>query len=224
MVEKESLEYTAWSLENTSRLFQRSYPNSCIVAVRPSRKHMNIFNFFDNFVNYTDDIPILVRNYGALAHLAELLKNLNTQVMPSAVTFLPIRIIGFSKGCTVLNQMTNEIHSLSTGVDETISNLVMRSIKEMCWIDAGHIGTKDAWITDPEVLRTLGQSRIRIQVHVSPYQITCNLRPWIGQEYFEFVRLLKRFEANLTANKMHFKDDKRSIEKHFELLKFNELC
>lgn len=67
-----------------------------------------------------------------------------------------IRLVGFSKGCVVLNQFLYEFHYLKTLTpdDVTMMGLVHR-IKEMFWLDGGHAGGKNTWITSRALLETL---------------------------------------------------------------------
>lgn len=65
-------------------------------------------------------------------------------------------LIGFSKGCVVLNQLIYEFHYLKTLTpdDDTMSKLVSR-IRDMYWLDGGHSGGKNTWITSRSLLETL---------------------------------------------------------------------
>lgn len=65
-------------------------------------------------------------------------------------------LVGFSKGCVVLNQFIYEFHYLKTLTpdDETMMRLVSR-IQDMYWLDGGHAGGKNTWITSRSLLETL---------------------------------------------------------------------
>lgn len=65
-------------------------------------------------------------------------------------------LIGFSKGCVVLNQLIYEFHYLKTLTpdDSTMMAFVSR-ITEMFWLDGGHAGGKNTWITSRSLLETL---------------------------------------------------------------------
>lgn len=67
-----------------------------------------------------------------------------------------IKLIGFSKGCVVLNQLLYEFHYLKTLMpdDSTMMQTVER-IKDMYWLDGGHSGGKNTWITSRPLLETL---------------------------------------------------------------------
>lgn len=65
-----------------------------------------------------------------------------------------IILIGFSKGCVVLNQFIYEYHYLKT-LTPDVSALMVSKIKDMYWLDGGHSGGKNTWITSRPLLETL---------------------------------------------------------------------
>ena len=65
-----------------------------------------------------------------------------------------VTLIGFSKGCVVLNQFLHEFHNLiSSEPCETLD--FVRRIKDMYWLDGGHSGGKNVWITSKSLLETV---------------------------------------------------------------------
>ena len=69
-----------------------------------------------------------------------------------------ITLIGFSKGCVVLNQFLYEFHYLKTLLpeDDTISKMVNR-ITDIYWLDGGHSGGKNTWVNSRNLLETLSR-------------------------------------------------------------------
>lgn len=69
-----------------------------------------------------------------------------------------LTLIGFSKGCVVLNQFIYEFHYLKTLTpdNEILSRFVDR-ITDMYWLDGGHPGHKNTWITSRCLLETLSR-------------------------------------------------------------------
>lgn len=144
---------------------------------------------------------------------------------------LPISLVGFSKGCVVLNQLLYDVTSDVTSdveVDETskaqpeatasAADLISR-VDEMIWLDGGHNGPVNTWITDKTIIEhALSQLKVRIQVAVTPYQVRDPLQPWKGRDHGRFTRHLRALGAHLSAQ-MFFEDDPPSLEKHFEVLK-----
>ncbi|CAH0559031.1 unnamed protein product [Brassicogethes aeneus] len=127
-------------------------------------------------------------------------------------------IVGFSKGCVVLNQFLYEFHFFKT-LSPDDSNLLntISKIKEMYWLDGGHSGGKNTWITSKPLLETLTGLGIRIHIHVTPYQIDDDRRPWVKKEEKLFHEILKKQEANIERH-LHFSNIIPNINIHFELL------
>lgn len=66
-----------------------------------------------------------------------------------------ITLIGFSKGCIVLNQFLYEFHYLKTATADNVLQIVSK-ITDMYWLDGGHSGVeKNTWISSRDLLETL---------------------------------------------------------------------
>ncbi|KAL5484705.1 hypothetical protein EMCRGX_G021245 [Ephydatia muelleri] len=224
-----------WCLENTCVWLQKKFPTAAIWIVRPCRMLRNLFSCFHQFVNSSiTGVPDYDSTFGAIPHLRLLLKDAIRQVCQERrlddrdVEHLPITLVGFSKGCVVLNQI---VHELSNYVDkvhraaeleefasrmEKISLFVKR-FKAFYWLDSGHSGDHGAWITDDRLLKTLAALKADIYVHVTPYQVCCAQRPWIGEEEKMFVEKLRSFGADVHET-IHFEHDGRTLAKHFQVL------
>lgn len=130
-------------------------------------------------------------------------------------------LVGFSKGCVVLNQIIYELYELSmvSAEGDTPLNDFASRISDMYWLDGGHSGESNTWVTDEKFLDHLAKRvpSIRIRVHVTPYQINDSTRPWIGKEQKKFVESLHSFGANI-KDKVHFQDRDPSLAFHFKLL------
>lgn len=127
-----------------------------------------------------------------------------------------VTLVGFSKGCVVLNQIIYELSTVSAGVDPRLNDFASR-ISAMYWLDGGHNGESNTWITDEKFLDHLAKHVPRIRVHVTPYQIKDATRPWIGKEQKKFVENLRSLGANVKV-KVHFQDRDPSLAFHFKLL------
>ncbi|XP_011293918.2 uncharacterized protein LOC131800918 isoform X1 [Musca domestica] len=127
-------------------------------------------------------------------------------------------LIGFSKGCVVLNQFIYEFHYLKTLTpdDSTMGRLLSR-IKDMYWLDGGHGGQKNTWITSRSLLETLTRMAINIHVHLTPYQVQDDRRPWIRKEEKIFTDLLRRLGAQITRH-LHYDSQTANLMTHFEVL------
>ena len=129
----------------------------------------------------------------------------------------PVVLVGFSKGCVVLNQIIYELSMVSAGVDSPLSDFASR-ISTMYWLDGGHSGESNTWITDEKFLYHLAKHVPSIRVHVTPYQIKDSSRPWIGKEQKKFVDNLRSLGAKDVKVKVHFQDRDPSLAFHFKLL------
>jgi len=125
--------------------------------------------------------------------------------------FGEVSLIGFSKGCVVLNQVIREIHYFNSSVD------MYSWIKHMYWLDGAHSGGKDTWCTDTDVIDSLANSGICIHVHVTPYQIEDKNRPWICKEEKKFSSGLKKRNANI-VREVHSEGEPPSLDNHFSVL------
>lgn len=127
-------------------------------------------------------------------------------------------LVGFSKGCVVLNQFIYEFHYLKTLTpdDETMMRLVSR-IQDMYWLDGGHAGGKNTWITSRSLLETLTRLGIGIHIHVTPYQVQDERRPWIRKEEKTFSDLLRRLGATVHRT-LHFENQLANLYTHFDVL------
>uniref|UniRef100_A0A182U3S8 Uncharacterized protein n=1 Tax=Anopheles melas TaxID=34690 RepID=A0A182U3S8_9DIPT len=130
-----------------------------------------------------------------------------------------LKLIGFSKGCVVLNQFIYEFHYYKTLTpdDSTMMRLVSR-ISDMYWLDGGHGGGKNTWITSRSLLETLCRLCINVHVHVTPYQIQDDHRPWIRKEEKAFTDLLKRLGAAFDRHLYPSEANSTNLYTHFDVL------
>lgn len=129
---------------------------------------------------------------------------------------LPIILCGFSKGCIVLNQLCNELELI------TEPDLVdfRDKITHLIYLDGGHCGTSNAWITREEVVNLIKCLNWNCFVYITPYNMSSrSIKLWAIKEYEIFIELLKKYNVNL-VNKCYFADDEENFElnKHFEIL------
>nr|XP_017101998.2 UPF0565 protein C2orf69 homolog isoform X1 [Drosophila bipectinata] len=128
-------------------------------------------------------------------------------------------LIGFSKGCVVLNQFIYEFHYLKTLTpdDSSMCRLLSR-ISDMYWLDGGHGGQKNTWITSRSLLETLTRmAGMNIHVHLTPYQVQDDRRPWIRKEEKLFTEMLRRLNAPITRH-LHYDNQPANLMTHFEVL------
>ncbi|KAK8743809.1 hypothetical protein OTU49_001277 [Cherax quadricarinatus] len=138
----------------------------------------------------------------------------------SNVEINDITLIGFSKGCVVLNQLITEFHSMTTvkKLEDQVHKNFISKIHNMYWLDGGHAGGSKTWITAPAILKSLAALKhINIFIHVTPYQVRDEQRPWIRKECKAFYDILRRAGAKVNYS-LHFEDEPASLILHFRIL------
>uniref|UniRef100_A0A3Q2Y8B9 Chromosome 2 open reading frame 69 n=1 Tax=Hippocampus comes TaxID=109280 RepID=A0A3Q2Y8B9_HIPCM len=125
-----------------------------------------------------------------------------------------LTLVGFSKGCVVLNQVVHELAGALA--DPRVSDFA-GSLSDMFWLDGGHPGGSETWVTDRSLLGQLATSGIGIHAHVTPYEVRDPTRAWVGREHACFVKTLEELGARL-YDKLHFVDEPPSIENHFRVI------
>ncbi|XP_030066363.1 UPF0565 protein C2orf69 [Microcaecilia unicolor] len=130
--------------------------------------------------------------------------------LPDSVSF---SLVGFSKGCVVLNQLLYELNEAK--IDKDINSFIT-NIKAMYWLDGGHSGGSNTWVTCPRLLKGFAQTGITVHTHVTPYQVQDSMRSWIGKEHKKFVQILTEYGVQVN-NQLHFADEPPSLDNHFRV-------
>ncbi|CAF0947313.1 unnamed protein product [Rotaria sp. Silwood1] len=225
---KENRKYQRWNLVSTGEILCRRFLDSSIAIIRPNEMIDGTFSRFSNFVpkttDYGDPISYDTNNLIGLHHL----RALDEQIMKQTTSLSDIIIVGFSKGCVVLNQLLHELAALrSMKADVDLSKFVLR-IRTFIWLDGGHNNGNRImiWPTDENLVSTLVYYKIKTEIYVTPFQINSQnpYKQYHTQQYKKFSELLLVQSTNSTENdhkiinKMFFADEPPSIDKHFELL------
>ncbi|GBM21317.1 UPF0565 protein C2orf69 [Araneus ventricosus] len=233
---RDNKHYSKWNLEFTAELLHKHFPQQEVIIVKPVKMSLMTFSCYENFVTVNNfGAPTYEKNVDSLKHMRLLLANIGQVLqkqscetgsescdanfsVPTALNLLeiPLTIIGFSKGCVVLNQFLYSFHSLQQNKDHELE-LFVNNITDIYWLEGGHSGSSSTWVTDKSVLQSLTNLKKNIHIHVTPYQVYCDTRPRIGKEEKIFRETLSRMGANITR-KLHFEAEPRSLDKHFEVL------
>ncbi|XP_009861748.2 mitochondrial protein C2orf69 homolog [Ciona intestinalis] len=219
------MEFVEWSYEKTLKILSKKFPHAHIWLVVPSKKTYQTICVYKNFLKVESimGIPDHTREYDGLLHIEALFKNAVTLTAGvERCNNTPIVLAGFSKGCVVLNQLLFEIANLgarSHDEGSVVRDFIGR-VRAMYWLDGGHTGEKDVWITDPDVVSDLKASpmvQVKIFIHVTPYQVRDPHRPWKGESETTFLHLLleNKFNAQET---LHFGEEEGTINSHFKVL------
>ena len=207
----EMTEWNEWSLEDTARLLNNKFGNNHLLIIRPKRMMDNIYSVFSNFINCDKSgNPQFVPNNNALNHLNLLIKHFEPN--PEKIS-----VIGFSKGCVVVNQLIHEIASYQ-------NKEFTDKIDDISLLDGGHGGGKETWITDKKVLEAFARNiDCDINVMVTPYQIHDTSRSWIGKEEEIFSSTMGKCYLNKDKKfirRVFFENAPGSLLNHFKVLNF----
>ncbi|GIY27375.1 UPF0565 protein C2orf69 homolog [Caerostris darwini] len=232
LAHRDNKHYSKWDLESTAVLLHNHFPQHAVIIVKPAKMSLMTFSCYENFVNVNNfGAPTYVKTLDSIKHLKILLTNITLMLQNKlnetspeqkndvnllVLSEAPLVLIGFSKGCVVLNQLLYSFHFLQENKDKELECFVNR-ISSIYWLEGGHSGSSSTWVTDKSVLQSFSNLKIDVQIHVTPYQVFCDTRPRIGKEEKIFRENLTRMGMNI-SRKLHFEQEPRSLEKHFEVL------
>lgn len=227
---RDNKRYVAWCLEETAQLLHRHFPSGHIWIVKPSKMTLGTFAIFSNFLESDPQgVPEFQEAESlCLPHLSALLTRSVTTVNDEVGSevcsaALPLRLVGFSKGCTVLNQLLYELPRY-VGASGDDWPLALQRLEEIFWLDGGHGGAKETWVTNRKILKEglleFCHQRRKISCHAlsTPYQVKDPMRSWVGKDYKKFVEILKNDGEVPIEVKTFFEHSPRSLEFHFKLL------
>ena len=218
----ETAQWSDWCLENMVTLLHKKFPQSNIWIIKPAKMPRNIYSSFHNFLQCSIvGTPEYTEHYGAITHLRLLLLD-GAKTTAADISSLPLVLIGFSKGCVVLNQIVHELdhvldHTSNDAIESYDDRAFLKLVKEIYWLDSGHNGECGAWMTGEKDLKALADLGAELHLHMTPQQISDPLRCWIEQEHTLFLEELKRLGVTV-YDTFHFMDQPRSLENHFKIL------
>lgn len=240
MAHRDNHRHAKWDVESTAKLLLSRFPRSHVWVIKAVHMELGTFSIYSNFVTWksvSDGAGGPTHSPGQRSwhHLEQLMTNAVKEMnscsdsssdtcstnMHASGTIqrsnLPVVLIGFSKGCVVLNQLAYD-RATTLGSSEE-SDVPVKEFAKLAtdayWLDGGHAGGKETWITDDSVHRSLVD--VSVHSHVTPYQVKDGSRPWIGKEQKRFIAGLTKHNVTFT-NSLHFADKRRSLENHFRIL------
>ena len=224
-------QYIEWDLETTAKLLQSKFKDSTVFVIKPSEMLLNTFSLYRNFLFFDENgRPHFSGTFGAFLHLVKLFENTKEKAVEENRTLkhntckisieeackgdLPVKLVGFSKGCVVINQLMFELEKLKV-IPEV--KAFLNHLSAIYWLDGGHVGRKDAYITETEVLKSIVALQKELVIHVSAYQIRDLNSRWIEREEKEFVTKLREMKADIKEFQ-HFMNEPGSLQNHWKVL------
>lgn len=123
----------------------------------------------------------------------------------------------------MLNQLCNELAELEKldAANPAFKQLVdfKSCLKHLIWLDGGHSGNSDSWITKEDIVDLIKRMHLICYVYVTPYQLKSR-KLWAIEEYEKFCALLEKI--NVDCKKIYYfqdKEDDFDVNFHFEVLK-----
>ena len=220
--------FVDYSYESTLVILSQKFPNSHLWLIVPSKKANQNICVYQNFVNSDSifGIPSHTSDYNGLRHLESIFTNALLHL--NLIDDLPIILVGFSKGCVVLNQVLYELSARQLDDRKQSRYHFAKRLSLVVWLDGGHSGETETWVTSSEVISSLAQPHlchIKLSIHVTPYQVKDEHRMWKGEQEALFTEHLQKYSVKFNRT-LYFADDVPTIETHFKLLlHFNsDLC
>ncbi|KAK9845935.1 hypothetical protein WJX81_006425 [Elliptochloris bilobata] len=223
-------------------LVRQRWPGCSVAIVAPSRLEAN-FACYDHFLaactRSGEPLGYKGRSLKACLQMWSLLRALSLPDRGDERSrWPPVRLLGFSKGCVVVNQVLAEIAYLEGLSDEAAIEHLQRSsrgapdvdlpdmlvfvkaIREVLLLDAG-LNCRGAYLTDPEAAAGLGRwcrrAQLRVSLHGTPRQWGCSARPWIAEEKDRCMALLAAAGVPV-KQRLHFAGQEPSLLMHFRIL------
>ncbi|CAH8462280.1 unnamed protein product [Schistosoma turkestanicum] len=257
-----SNQYIRWNLENTARNLYIRYTshfldcNPHIWVIRASHWISSSIACYVNFLPFTKSgVPLFenveICKLTGMMHLSCLLSDSVKQLLSCEsnihcqISDIPVRLIGFSKGCCVLTELLYELsvilHSrkIYTDSGKDVPTQIMelsRNITDIYWLDSGHSGRHHQWPVSVGYLSLLDPvSCPMIHVHASPYQIMNQLKPQKSNDFYKFLDILSHLnlpfkkqlhfmpvdveDSESSSTDLRSKNEKiSSLDYHFEIL------
>lgn len=203
-------------------VLQEKFPSRDVMVVQPTRYEppgqANAYACYDNFLERStwsgDPIGYHTEQGKGLKHLTAILEE--AEGAHGMGKDLPVTLIGFSKGCVVLNQLLTELAVVADGASPTGPGYGAR-IHAIHFVDAG-LNRPGAYPTGIDVAQHLANSGARVYFHGTPRQWNVLTRSWILEEKSRSLALLRELGA-VVSERLYLEDrcyDDHTA--HFEIL------
>ena len=200
-------EYGHFCLESILKMLQIKFPKSSIMIIRPCKMngHISIFsNFIANVDTYGQSVPSY-KNGNGCKHLLEILSQLTANNKNKQMR---LHLIGFSRGCNVLNQLIYETAEQNVK-NKQIANSLFCHVHSIYFLDGGNGGKRKTLPVDSNVIQNFIQNVIKVNgfrfhIYGTSYQWMDAERPWIGKEQQYFTSFIKQSLLSKLQKKSYF--------------------
>lgn len=242
--------YSSYSYEGTLDILSSSFPDANLFLIKPSCQLPSAHSVYANFLSYHDaygglllepgwetgastpveDMTTREQISGLMQSLQQELAAKHSFMLPQ----LPLVLMGFSKGCLVLNHLLlEEEHDTApsdAGASTSGALFSVELIQRLIWVDAGNSELPCSYppaTCAPVVHRFIDRWTLsmatagprQIAVHTTPFMV--QLRPLTCEEAQQFLALLlqRQWPSLSVMMTAHYNAAETSMDKHFEVLK-----
>ncbi|GMH42426.1 hypothetical protein BSKO_10345 [Bryopsis sp. KO-2023] len=211
--------------KNQVSILAEKFPGSSVMVVVPSRLEAG-FACFDHFLDKTtrcgEPLGYVGKTLTASRQMESILSEGGAEFKNRTAG---IKVLGFSKGGVVLNQLLAEMGSIreSLGVgnegirkDNAKIFEFLSSIREMHYLDVG-LHCRGGYLTDPRSLQGLGDFEVSVFLHGTPRQWKDVRRPWVLNEK-NMSKALLREEGVPVHEKLYLENESPGLAMHFNIL------
>jgi hypothetical protein len=236
-----------YSLESTATYLSEKFSDAThIVMIRPSHLEEGIFAKFSNFTEHIDETGCINKpntEVIAIPELYSVLQNVSNHLQVTSVRYI---LCGFSKGCSVLNSLVDELplvyYNKSFANHQSTCDKLWSSIDEFHWLDSGNSqyqhypNDKDNLVSTDQQYGAVSlfavlcsKYFVPVKVYVSPYTFERGQVPEqlsvFKQQFNSMIERLaqtRSVQSSLEVKWYFFKDKLKFDQKfrnHFKVLK-----
>eukprot|EP00761_Pharyngomonas_kirbyi_P007499 gb/GECH01007509.1/.p1 GENE.gb/GECH01007509.1/~~gb/GECH01007509.1/.p1 ORF type:complete len:333 (+),score=46.82 gb/GECH01007509.1/:1-999(+) len=191
------LDFVNYSIEDTLEILKQRFPLSNIIMIRP-RTMNNMFSVYDQFIEYSGPAGEVSRpnrpDMGVasqqLIQYLEHLKRVSSDRYSITIDIhRPLTLIGFSKGCLVINELVHE------SISNVFQDRILPFLRAVYYLDSGNNIRQYHYPTISNSIRHFARQithhHIHVAVHWTPYH---DGMPELSRERDGFISKLEAYE------------------------------
>eukprot|EP00667_Euglena_gracilis_P017870 EG_transcript_18880 len=235
-------QFAEYAYEGTLDLLKANFPDTNLFLIQPAYQHPDGRSVYANLLSSLDgDGSLVVGPEGVgevttRCQLQALMASVQRALARQhgvALPPLPLVLLGFSKGCLVLNHLLLEeaVDDPRDDAPTQDSPFALRLVRRLIWVDAGNSNLPGAYPGPwPAAVQRFVERWVAaksaadggqrcIEIHSTPYMV--QLRPRLRVELEQFCRTLHALhgDAFRSTCDYHFAGRRPSLEDHFAVLR-----